>query len=238
MSVRTFSPDYGATLGYLGNGESITPSEVESELSNRGYTIAVHEVHHVVPTPEKPLTKAQAISIAVDMGLDGFNLPRTNTHPRMCSTGTCPVDANVWQALVNWCVTAAQGYLVGRYRLPDWWVAMQTAGLGYYGGLGGVMDWLEENPLVISLIGGALTAWGTQLSIKNVKDTIQQNVPKELLKKEDMASFAAYLQSQGYVPEGKAAVVASGAQQAATPSWIMPAAIVGGALLVIMMMRK
>lgn len=242
MSVRTMPLNGPQSLGSLGNGEYVSNDDIKQALNQRGYRIYVEVVpHHVIEVPEKPLSKADAILIAVDLGIDGYRLSHTMTHPRMCPTGTCQVDPNVWNSLITWCANAANGYLQGKYALPSWYTEMQvhTSGLGYYDGqLYGVTEWLEDKPWVLTAIASGLAVWRDALTASRVKKLIQESIPKEQRKPDEMAALVSYLQQQGVVPEGKTAIVAAGAQQAAAPSWIMPVAIIGGVGLVLVLMTR
>jgi len=217
---------------------TVTQNDIIQELNNRGYKLqVVHEVHE--PVHVFALSRAQAIMIAVDEGIEQANLPRAYTHPYTCPSGTCEVAANVWNALIPWCVDIANGLLQGRYAMPAWFKEMMGLhGLAGTYGLGGFSDWLQENSWVVTAIGAALATYGQYLTAKEAREAIKQNVPKDLLTKENVAALVAELQNQGQIPAGKTDTVAQGAIQATSPSWLIPVMIGAGVLVVMMMMRK
>lgn len=239
MSVRTIED---TNLAALGNG-GITQTEIIAELKNRGYSLQVtaEPVIHV-PHVTFTLSRAQAIMIAVDSAIEGYNLPRGYTHPFVCPSGTCPVELGTWNAMIPWAVDAANGLLDGRYGLPPWFKTMMgmhgIAGLGATEGLGGFSDWLQENAIVVSAIGAGLTLYGQYLTSKQAKEAIQASIPKDYLTKENMPALLAELQKQGLIPPGKIDTVADGAMAATTPQWLWPVVIGAGVLVAMTMMRR
>lgn len=228
-----------SNLGQVHHAAPVVAQDVETELSRRGYQVQTrpHVAHHV-PTPT--LTKARAVSVAVDEGIRQMGLPRGSTHPYRCPSRVCAIPQNQWTALINWCVSTANGYLSRRYSLPTW--ARQgglhgIAGLGYAGRLGGFSDWMSENPQVVTMVGTVIAGYGEYLTAKNVQDAIKESTAKQL-SKDDVLALVAKLRDNGYVPPGKTAVVAQGASMAARPSWMVPAMIGGAALLVVMLIKK
>lgn len=246
MLTRTV-PFTGSTgsMGALGAEAAIRPSEIRAELNQRGYTVQVAaepvvHVPHVVFT----LSRAQAIMIAVDSAIEGYNLPRGYTHPFTCPMAACPVEPATWNAMIPWAVDAANGLLDGRYGLPPWFKTMMDidgiAGVGGTGtyGLGGFMEWLQENAILVSAIGAALTIYGQYLTTKQAKEAIQASIPKDYLTKANMPALVSELQKQGFILPGKIETVSAGAMAATTPEWLWPVVIGGGVLVVVMMMMK
>jgi hypothetical protein len=184
-----------------------------------------------------------AISVAVDEAITRLRLPRTASHPYRCPTRSCPISQSTWTSIVSWCVTVANGYLSKTYNLPSWAQSALNAGqlhgvaLGGLGNLGGFSDWLQENPWFVKSVGDGITNYGEHLTAKNVQDAIKANTA-QALSKDDALALVAALQQGGYVPQGKTQTVAQGASMAASPSWLMPAMIGGGVLLVLLLMKK
>ncbi len=236
-------PAYAMAGSNLGQTIGVISSDVSSELQHRGYIIQVHEpvVHHVPVV--KQFTKSMAISVAIDEGITRLALPRTANHPYRCPSGSCPVLQSTWSSLVSWCVTVSNGYLAGTYSLPAWAQSahhagtLRGAGVSGLGHLGGFGDWVQENPWFLQSVGDSITNYGEHLTAKNVEAAIKANTDQQL-NKDDMVTLIAALQKGGYVAPGQGETVAKGAMMAAQPSWLIPALIGGGALLIFVMMKK
>lgn len=239
------APAPAATLGQtqlpLGvvHPATVTTHDVVTELNHRGYSIETHVPPP--PPPEPVITKSIAIKAAVDEALVQAGVPRTTYHLYRCPSGSCPIPAGTWNAIIDWCVRVANGYLAGTYSLPSWAQSMMGHGTLHgvaLGGLGGdFIDWVKANPWVVQSIGDTITNYGQFLTAENVKEAIKANTDKAF-SKDDALSLVAALQQGGYVPAGKSDVVAKGASAAASPSWMMPLLIGGGALLVVLLMKK
>jgi hypothetical protein len=222
---------------------SVNSTDIEKEVAERGYVIQT-VTHHapVVTQPEPaPLSKSAAIKIAVDMGINQLQLPHTDTHPYRCPTGTCPLTPTYYNLLISWSVTTANGLLTGKYTIPVWAQGMlhegTLRGLGYGGHLSG---WIQDNPWVVQSVGDVLTNYGEFLTAQNVQEAIkavEQNT-KGSLSKDDIPALVAALTQGGYIDPKATPAVAAGAEAAATPSWMMPAMLIGGALLIFTMLRK
>lgn len=238
----------GAYEVYRGGGlalgqatASVTSSDITSELASRGYAVHVPVVHHVPVVAQ--FTKSMAITVAIDEGISRLGISRTSSHPYRCPTSSCPIPASTWASLVSWCVTVANGYLTGLYSLPTWAQSahhagtLHGAGLSGMSHLGGFGDWLNENPWFLKSVGDTVTNYGEYLTAKNIEDAIKANTDKQLTKDDALALIAA-LQQGGYVSPGQAGTVAKGAMMAAQPSWVVPAMVVGGAALLILVIMK
>jgi len=233
-----------SALGLTSTPTQVNNWDIEDELGSRGY---VREATTpVVPKtpPGQILTKTMAISVSIDEALSRLSIPHTASHPYRCPSGTCPIESNTYQTMVDWCESVANGYLVGQYELPAWAQTALTAGtlkglnwsgLGHLGGFG---DWISDNPWFLQSVGDSITNYGEHLTAQNVQAAIKDNTAKQLTKDDALALVAA-LQQGGYVPAGKSQTVAEGANLAAgNPSWLMPAVIGGGVLLAMMLMKK
>lgn len=234
----------------MGQVDVITRQDIATEFVGRGYYEEVTAPGVVVPV-DRAITKAEAIALAVDVTIIAFEnyyadtdevtVRRTAQRPFRCPEGDygCPFNADLWNRLMIYAVDIGNGYLTGRYSLPTWLsrFAGSLSG-GTPGALSGIGDWLQSNPWVISTVGDALANYGEYLTAKNVEAVIKQQIPADLLKKEDLPALLAALQQGGAIQPGQAAIVQQGAAAATAPSWMMPAVIAGGALLVFMLMRK
>lgn len=231
----------------LGQVDAVTQDDIITELMGRGYYEALAPT--VIPV-DRAITKAEAIALAVDVTILAFEnyyagQPITVRHtvdrPYRCPEGehACPLDADLWMRMLLYATDIANGYLTGRYSLPTYLAGVPSslAGAGV-GSLSGVGDWLQANPWVVTTLGSALQNYGAYLTAQNVKDELKKAIPSDYLTKGDLPALLAALQQAGAVPTGQAATVQKGAEAATTPSWIMPAVIAGGALLVFMLMRK
>ena len=233
----------GQARGGIGAlGQTITHSDITNEFAHRGYVEqAPQVVHHVVTIHEPPpaLTRRQAIVIAVDEGINAGQLPRTSSHPYRCPTGTCPVQPNLWENVINWTVSVANGYMSGQYSIPAW--AQNIIHTGALGSLGGHLGgWLQENEWVIKSVGDIIQNYGEFLTAKNVEDAIKQveQNTRGTLTKEDALALVARLQQGGFIQAGQTGTAAEGALAAAQPSWMMPALFVGGAVILYLMISK
>lgn len=246
MSRSTFElMQSGAGLGQtLGQAHrTVVNAEVESELNSRGYAVkpVAAVVHKVVPT----LTRSMAISVACDRAIESYRLPKTAGHPYRCPRlpQQCYMTQRAWNNLVNYAVRYANRYLAGTYRLPSW---AQTAlkagtlrGVMGFAGLGAIGDWLKENPWIVESIGDTISNYGEYLTSGQVKDAIEAAAPKGALTKADIPALLAMLQEGGYIPAGKTGEVEKGATAAvAMPGWMTPAMLAGGAVLLLLVMRK
>ena len=145
--------------------------------------------------------------------------------------------------LVSYVVRYANRYLAGTYSLPSWARTALKAGtlrgLMGFSGLGAIGDWLKENPWVVESIGDTISNIGEYLTSQQVKDAIEAAAPKGALTKEDIPALLSMLQEGGYIPSGKTAEVEKGAAEAVSmPGWMMPAMLAGGAVLLLLVMRK
>lgn len=239
--MRAFDTVAGGQVGSLGQTSAVTGSDVTAELSRRGFAIQTHTVvHHVPVTPT--LTKSMAISVAIDEALVRLSIPHTSTHPYRCPSGSCAIPSNTWSALVNWCVTVANGYLAGTYGLPGWASSALHSGslhgvrLSGLGSLSGFGDWLQENPWFMQSVGDAISNYGEHLTAKNVQDAIKANTAQQLTKADAM-SLVSMLQAQGSIPAGKTETVAQGANMASMSPYTMPL-LIGGAILLVLLLFK
>lgn len=221
----------------------ITNAEIVSELTGRGYSAAEHVPveHEVLPV----LTRSLSISIAVDVTIDQYNaqlrakgmsqISRTSTHFYRC-VSSCQIDPGLWRGMLTWATMLANGYLSNQYTIPYWAVDFlppgTTHGLALPGlgdsGLGGFADWAAEHPYVFAALGAVFAAYGQYLTAKQVENAIKENIPQDVLKKEDMAAIIAALQQSGVIPPGQEGTVAAGVKAATGPSWMWPVAIAGG----------
>lgn len=138
-------PDEFMGLGFLGQHHatpaSITRSDIEAEMASRGYEIERHHappvppIHHI-PAPGVPITREQAIAIACDVAIEAYGVAHTTTHPYWCPTGVCQIPGGVWDTMLNYAVTLANGFYQGVYALPDWAYHTSFSGLGELGALG------------------------------------------------------------------------------------------------------
>ncbi len=241
------------SVGSLGITTAVAESEVISELNSRGYLI---ETHVPIPIPEYELTKAMAISVAIDEGLGRMSIPHTASHPYRCPTsGGCELSLYNWSNLVTWVAGVAGGYMAGGYSLPQWagyMLAQRTLhtqaytassrqqgihGVAGLGRLSGFSDWLQTNPWFVQSVGDTIKNYGTYLTAQNVQDAIKANTDKSL-SKDDALALIASLQQGGYIPAGKTGTVTQGATAAATPSWMVPLMIGGGVLAVVLLMKR
>ena len=245
------------SMGGLGIVTAVAESEVTSELNTRGYR--VEAVHTVVPVVHAPvayvLTKAMAISVAIDEALGRMSIPHTASHPFRCPTSAgCGISAGNWSSLVTWVSNVAGGYMAGGYSLPQWagyalsqrtlHTQAYTASSRQQGirglsgsGLSGFADWLQSNPWFVQSVGDTITNFGEHLTAKNVQDAIKANTDQQLTKNDALALIAS-LQQGGYIPQGKTATVTQGATAAAGPAWMIPALIGGAVLAVVLLMKK
>lgn len=221
----------------------VTATDIQREVANRGYVLQTAVVHHapVVAPTVVTVTKSQAIKIAVDGGIKQLGLPRSSTHLYRCPTGTCALSKTYYDLLISWSVNYANGLLSGKYAVPTWAKDMMHSGalrgLGGRGHLGGV---IQDNPWLISWLGDGFTRFGEHLTAKNVEDAIKE-VEKNTrgsLSKDDIPTLVAALTAGGYIQPGQEGIVAAGAEAAATPSWMMPVLLVGGALMVFLLMGR
>lgn len=227
--------------GRLGQVASISATDVDSMLRQRGYL--VEGAVPITPTPGVTLTKTMAISVAIDEAVVRLGVPHTPNHPYRCPTTQCFIEMGRYEAMVDWCVEVGNGYLGGIYALPAWArdaLEMGTlkganrSGLGHLGGFG---DWLNENPWFLQSVGDTITNYGEHLTAQNVQEAIKANTAQQL-NKDDMVALVAALQQGGYVPAGQAETVAQGAMMAAQPSWLMPVLIGGGVLVAVMLLKR
>lgn len=225
----------------MGQTQSISATDIDVALRERGYI--VEGGVPIEPTPGVILTKTMAISVAIDEAVERLAIPHTPNHPYRCPVTQCFVEMGTYESMVDWCVTVSNGYLEGVYALPAWardalsagtLRGLNRSGLGHLGAFG---DWLNDNPWFLQSVGDTITNYGEHLTAKNVEAAIKANTAQQLTK-DDMVALVAALQQGGYVPTGKAETVAQGAMLAAQPSWLMPAMIGGGVLLVIMLLKK
>lgn len=221
----------------------ITSSDVITELTHRGYTVAEpHAPVHVVHVQAPALTKSMAISVSIDEGLSRMGLPRTSRHPYRCPSSQCGITSSQWTSLISWCVTVSNGYLAGRYGLPSWASnalhagTLRGTGLSGVSGLGALSDWIQDNAWLVQSVGTTITNYGAHLTAKNIEDAIKANTDKAVTK-DDMLQLIAALQQQGKVPAGQGAIVAEGANMAASSSWTVPL-MIGGAVVVVMLLMK
>lgn len=237
MSVRrSFNVLRG---GNLGQTADVTANDITAELAERGYAV---QAHHVVPEPHVPaITRSIAIKVAVDEAIVQTDIPRTATHLFRCpSSGGCAVSAALWDAIIPWCVSAANGYLAGSYSLPAWASNMMHAGsLSGLGAprMGGFSDWLQQNTWFVKSVGDTITNYGEFLTAQQVTAAIKANTDQQLTKA-DALQLVQALQAGGYVRPGQTETINQGASMAASPSWMMPLMVAGGAVLVILLMRK
>ena len=220
---------------------AVTSRDVVTELNSRGYSVEVHvPVHHAPVAPQ--ITKSIAIKAAVDEAISQAGIPRTSTHLYRCPLGSrgCPIPSSMWNNIISWCVPVANGYMTGQYTLPSWARSMMQSGTLHgvaLGGLGGFRDWVKDNPWFVQSVGDTITNYGEHLTAQNVRDAIKANT-EQSLSKDDALALVTALQQGGYVPAGKTADVAAGANLAAQPSWMMPLLIGGGVLAVVLLMKK
>lgn len=224
--------------------QTVTSTEVANELRNRGYEIQV-AAH--IPVPHIPvhhvpaLTKPRAISVAIDVAIGEYGVVHTASHPYRCPSlidTRCKLPEGTWNAVVSRAVNLANWYLSGVYGLPSW-AGLSGLGDAYYGSLadlGGFMDWIQENPEVLTMIGAAFAAAGTALTARRVQELLKANVPKDVLTKADLPAILAALQGQAGPGQGDA--LAKGARAATMPAWAIPAMIGGGVLVAILMLKK
>jgi hypothetical protein len=237
-------------VGYIGQTHytthtaTVTSQDVINELTHRGYERAqpVTVVHDVVAPIAPTLTKAMAISVAIDEALDKLNVPHSSAHPYRCPAGSCPVNQATYDSIVSWCVAVANGYLSQQYSLPSWARSMLHSGTlrGLSGLSGHFGGWLQDNPWVVQSIGDVIGNYGDWLTAQNVQDAIKA-VEKNTagsLSKDDIPALVAALTQAGYIKAGQEGTVAAGAQQAASKDWMMYAVIGLVALMVVMMMGK
>lgn len=223
----------------LGQVDAITQDDVIREFVDRGYYQAA-PAPAVVVAPG--VTKADAIKAAVNQSIFAYELPHTAwlgvAEQYQCPQGDygCPVPASWWPQMIEYTTMVANGILTGKYSMPDWSGVSLGAVSG--GGLSGIGDWLAANPWIVSTVGAGISNYGAYLTAKNVEDELKKAIPSDLLRKEDLPALLAALQAGGAIPAGQAAVVAKGAEAATTPSWMMPALIAGGALVVFMLMKR
>lgn len=218
---------------------AITPTEVTTEMRSRGYSI---QAHVPVPEPHEParITRIFAIKVAVDHAIEAFGLPRSSTHFYRCPYAGCPIREPTWNSIITWTTSAANAYFQGA-ALPSWASSMWHSGATLHGfALGSLQlsGWFQDNPWFVSALGDVIKNYGEYLTAKQVKDAIEQNAPKGMLTKDDIPALIAALQQKGAIAPGQEAAVAQGAQAAVSSSWIMPVAIVGGVLAVMLLMRK
>lgn len=221
----------------------VTAADIEREVASRGYVIQEAVVHHppAVVTPTITLTKSMAIKIAVDEGINQLQVPHTTTHLYRCPTGTCPLIPNYYNLLISWSVTYANGLLTGRYTPRAWAQQMihtgALRGIGRGGHLGG---WLQDNPWVIQSVGDVVKNYGEYLTAQNVQDAIKQveQNTKGTLSKDDIPALVAALTAGGYIDPKSQAAAAEGATAAASPSWMMPALVIGGGILFALLMGR
>lgn len=246
--MEAFSIHTGG-MGALGQTTTVTASNVINEVQTRGYSEAVHHVpiEPHVPAPAQ-ITKNMAINVAIDEAIVQLGLPRTSTHYYRCPTGACPVPSGSWNVMIPWCVRTANGYLNQggySYALPPWASSMLhggalhgVPGFGRISGLGGFSDWLQENPWFVATVGDAISNYGDYLTAKNVQDAIKANTDQQL-SKDDAMELIAKLQAGGFIPAGKTETATKGALATAGGiSWQTIALLGGGALLIMMVMKK
>jgi len=232
----------------------VTTQEVKDYLRDQGYELDVPVVEPVVPVvPEVAyLSKWEAIAIATDMALEmtwyapeAYTIPYTAGHRHFCPGypyEACKVPEAVWVALLLWNRDSANGFLAGRYGLPDWYPQItgeyrQPPGLtGLSGAPNLGASWIEENPWVITWIGDGIAAYGQHLTAKNVTDEIKKAMPKGFVTSEDLAALTLALTQK--VPQEQAGIVAAGVQGARMPSWLLPALLAGGGVLVYLLVAK
>lgn len=240
----------------------VTSTDVVEELRSRGYELyTVHHVPHIphIPPPHEPplLTKPRAIAIAVDVSIPAYRVVHTTTHPYSCPSPTspdCKLALGVWNAVISYGVTLANGYLSGRYALPAWagdyrlsdvadlyddMSDMDDVGELYFGDmgtLGGFMDWITDNPEILTILGGLFQAAGAALTARRVAELLRANVPRDYLTRADLPALLQAL--QGVADPSQLDALARGAQQATMPVWAIPAMIGGGFLVLMLMMKK
>lgn len=213
---------------------TVTASDITTELASRGYNI-----HTPPPPPPVTITKSFAVKVAVDEALDGFRIAHSSSHFYRCpTTGGCDIREPTWNSLVTWAISVANGYMTKEYALPSWASVMLHG--SFLSGNFALGSWLTDNPWVLTVLAGALMAYGQHLTSKNVADTVKQNVPKGALTNEDIPLLLQQLQAQGAIPAGMEATVDRGLREAAstTPSWVLPAAIGAGVLVLMTMMKR
>lgn len=225
---------------------TVTTQEVATEFSNRGYQVRP-EVH-IPPVPiieHRVLTKPRAINIGCDVALVEYDIAHSPGHPYVCprrGSTTCMLTAGQWTAIVNRATMLANGYLRGAYSLPTWArAAYMLGGMGGYGygrgfGLGGFMDWLSENPEVLSIIGAGFAAAGAALTARRVSELLKANIPKDYLTKGDLPQILAAVQGQGQAGQG--AAISKGAQAATMPTWMWPVVIGGGVVGLLLLVTR
>lgn len=213
---------------------TVTATDITNELARRGYV-----ARSAPPVPA--LTKSMAVAIAVDEGLKAYNLPHTAAHLYRCPTGTCTLNMDTWDRLVQWCVTVANGYLSKVYAIPAWAQSMITHGtLRGLNGLGHLGGWVQDHAMEISLAGEIFASFGQYLTAKEVSEGIKEieKSTGDAMKASDIPALIAALQAQGAIAPGQEHVVAEGAQAAVTPGWMMPAMILGGGALLFLLMKR
>lgn len=234
----------GASLGYTADPADVSVADVEAALKFRGYKVA-----SAVPAVSvtMSLTKGMAINVALDEALEKLNIPHTSPGRIFHAPYEgFVIQDSTWTTLVNWVVPVANGYLTGLYALPAWAQKDLSAGLlkakaalniSGLSGLSGFGDWISENPWFLQSVGDTIGNYGEHLTAQNVQAAIKANTAQQF-SKDDATALVAALQSGGYIPAGKTATVAEGANMAAQPSWMLPALIGGGVLVAILMLKK
>ncbi len=257
MMLESTVPAVSGLGGAMALGQAVdtvTIQEVKDYLADQGYEPYTPVVEPVVPTvPEVAyLSKWEAIAIATDMALEiqwyapeAYTIPHTPGHRHVCPGypgSTCQIPEAVWIDLLLWTQDAANGFLAGRYGLPNWYQQItgedrRPPGLT---GLSGVSSlgstWVEQNPWAVKIVGDAISTWGEFLTAKLVTEEIKKAIPTGALTKDDLPALIAALKASAD-PE-QADKIERGAEAALMPSWLLPALLAGGGVLVYLLLIK
>ncbi len=227
-------------LGRLGSPEDIQYFDVGGELNSRGYRQETLPSTYVPPsattapppaTTVPSVTKAQAIDAAADKMLAFYG------HALRCSGSICYLSG--WNTIVKNTLTYAN-YFISRGRLY---------GLGRLGAdepLGPPAPsepwYVTYGPLILQSVGDVINNLGVFLQARDIKAAIARaNVPMPATKAD---LEALMVQLKQLAPDRAREIEAgtrdafAGAGMMGMPSWVLPAAVAGGAVLLMTAMRK